>query len=225
MGAGSTGSSNSWKPIAADATLAGPIRSVGAGNVPAGGDLGLDIGWDNFEKLVVEIARHLLGLNQFRCRRYGTAGQRQHGVDIVGRQPDGTHAVVQCKDVQTFTAKSLRDAVDHFANGRRPFAAKQLVVATSSRDTGKTQVQDELEALQKKYAKDFDLDLWVPSRSTPSFVSGATSSLGSGREKQQRRSAQARLFQASPRQRRNGRVLPTRSCSARSKSTASTTPS
>jgi hypothetical protein len=162
-GAGSTGSSNPWKSIAADATLAGPIRSVGAGNAPAGGDLSLDIGWVAFEQLVVEIARHVLGLNQFLYRRYGTAGQAQYGVDIAGRQPDETHAVLQCKHVHTFTAKSLRKAVDDFANGRRPFAAKRLVIATSHPCTGKTQVQNELAALQKKYGKDFDLDLWGPA--------------------------------------------------------------
>lgn len=160
---GSTRSTSQWRPIAADATLAGPVRSIGPGNAPAGGDLPLDLGWGAFEQLIVEIARHVLGLNQFVYRRYGVAGQTQHGVDVAGRQTDGAHAVVQCKHVQTFTAKLLRDAVENFATGRRPFSAKRLVVATSHSGTGRTQVQDELAVLQDKCARDFQLELWGPA--------------------------------------------------------------
>ncbi len=161
--AGSGDVAERWSPIATDATLTAPVRSLGPGNVPRSGDLLLDIGWVAFEQLLVEIARHVLGLNQFSYRRYGTPGQAQDGIDIAGRQPDGSHAVVQCKHVETFTARSLRDAVDSFAKGRRPFAAKRLVIATSYPDAGKTQVQDELAKLQTKHRKAFDLELWGPA--------------------------------------------------------------
>ncbi|MEX1009655.1 MAG: hypothetical protein WD271_17690, partial [Acidimicrobiia bacterium] len=145
-----------------DPVLAGPVASLGPGNVPAGGDLRLDIGWEAFEQLVAAISRYVLGLNQMRFRRYGMPGQAQFGIDLAGRRPGGGYTVVQCKHVATFGAASLRAAVEKFASGRRPFNALQFIVAVSNHAARTTQVLDELAALQDEYSDEFELDLWGP---------------------------------------------------------------
>lgn len=154
--------SPAWLPISADPVLVGAPVSLGPGNVPAGGDLRLDIGWDAFEQLLASIARYALGLNQIRFRRYGVPGQSQHGIDLAGKRPDGSYTVVQCKEVKTFTASGLRRAVEKFASGRRPFNAKHFIVAVSHPDARTTQVQDELAILRNEYRDELELDLWGP---------------------------------------------------------------
>lgn len=163
-GAGEDPTRSSWQPLSADPVVSRPATSLGPGDIPAGGDLRLDIGWDAFEQLVAAIARHTLGLNQIRFRRYGVPGQFQHGIDLAGRRPDGDYAVVQCKDVTPFTAASLRAAVEKFASARRPFNARHFILAVSHPDARTTQVEEELAALQDEYRDEFRLDLWGPQQ-------------------------------------------------------------
>ncbi|WP_392872696.1 hypothetical protein [Streptomyces sp. LN499] len=126
--------------------------------MPHGEDLDLRIGWDRFERLVLDVSSHMLGLRGIKFRRYGVQGQAQHGIDLAGREPDGSYTVVQCKDYQQFTARDLRAAVAKFISSRRPFGAHRLIIATSS-STEATQVMNELRKLQDAH-DDLDLDLW-----------------------------------------------------------------
>jgi predicted helicase len=96
---------------------------------------------------VLAVVRHVYGLRGVRFRRYGIRGQKQHGIDLAGHDPDGTYIVVQCKDYQSFTASVLRTAVTAFMSGRLPFDATHLIVATSA-STEPTQFVDELATLQ-----------------------------------------------------------------------------
>jgi hypothetical protein len=107
---------------------------------------------------MLAVCKSHLGLYGIRFRRYGTQGQVQHGIDLAGRQADGSYVVVQCKDYRTFTAGNLRDAISVFAEGRRPFGASRLIVATSAA-TESTQLADQLGALQDQYS-DIDIELW-----------------------------------------------------------------
>src|SRR5437764_996539 len=91
-----------WSSIFSDPVLARPPAPGLSGNVPPGGDLRLDIGWDRFEQLLVFVAQGPLGLNQVRFRRYGVSGQAQHGIDLAGRRPDRAYTVVQCKQYEAF---------------------------------------------------------------------------------------------------------------------------
>jgi hypothetical protein len=147
-----------WRPITSDPVLSRPPTPGSAGNVPPGGDLRLDIGWDRFEQLLVFVAQGALGLNQVRFRRYGVGGQAQHGIDLAGRRPDGAYIVVQCKEYDTFTPANLRAAVERFAKGKRPFAARHVIVAVST-VARTTQLEDELAVLQDEY-KDLGIELW-----------------------------------------------------------------
>ena len=147
-----------WRPISSDPVLSRLPTPGSSGNVPPGDDLRLDIGWDRFEQLLVFVAQGVLGLNQVRFRRYGVSGQAQHGIDLAGRSPDGAHIVVQCKEYDTFRPANLRAAIERFTKGKRPFAAKHLIVAVSS-VARTTQLEDELAALQDEH-KDLHIELW-----------------------------------------------------------------
>ncbi|MER7007495.1 restriction endonuclease [Dactylosporangium sp. NPDC000555] len=147
-----------WAPCATNANLRTPPTPGGPGNCPPGGDLDLHVGWDRFEKLMLDLVQRVLGLRGVRFRRYGTLGQKQHGIDLAGRDPDGAYVVVQCKDYRSFTKADLRRAVATFASGRRPFHATHLIVATSA-NTEPTQVFDELATLQGEHPE-LTLDLW-----------------------------------------------------------------
>lgn len=157
-GGGFSSSVDPWADYSADPNLQTPPRGGLAGNQPAGEDLDLSIGWDRFEKLVLALTHGVLGLRGIRFRRYGVHGQAQHGIDLAGRKPDGGYAVVQCKNYQVFTAADLRKAVETFAKGRRPFDARELIIATSASTQG-TQVADELGKLQDEHPE-LDLELW-----------------------------------------------------------------
>lgn len=147
-----------WVSATADTTLRSPVVAGQPSRTALGEDLDVNIGWDRFEKLMLAVCKSHLGLYGIRFRRYGTQGQVQHGIDLAGRQADGSYVVVQCKDYRAFTATNLKDAVSVFARGRRPFGASRLIVATSAA-TESTQLADELAALQGQY-RDLDIDLW-----------------------------------------------------------------
>lgn len=125
---------------------------------PAGEDLDLRMGWDRFEKLVLAVCKRVLGARDVKFRRYGKPGQAQRGIDLAGRDPDGSYVVVQCKEYGTLTAADLRAAVGTFADGPRPFDARAFVVVTSA-STQSTQLADELAALQDEHA-DLEIDVW-----------------------------------------------------------------
>lgn len=147
-----------WAPCDTDENLRTPPGPGSPGNRPLGEDLDLRLGWERFEKLVLDVTRHTPGLRGMRFRRYGVQGQAQHGIDLVGRDPDGAYVVVQCKDYQSFTAAHLRAAVTTFVSGRLPFDATHLIVATSA-CTQATQIVDEHFALQDEYPQ-LTLELW-----------------------------------------------------------------
>lgn len=147
-----------WVPVEAEPDLLSVTGSGRPGRAATGDDLDLHIGWDRFEKLMLAVAKGPLGFYGVRFRRYGTPGQEQHGIDLAGREADGRHVVVQCKDYQVFTVANLRSAVTKFVQGRRPFDAYRLVVATSAA-TQSTQLTEELAVLQDAH-KDLVIDLW-----------------------------------------------------------------
>lgn len=147
-----------WHRISTGGHLSlGPVP-VGPGNVPTGGDLSLEIGWERFEQLLVHICSRPLALGGLMFRRYGTPGQAQHGIDLAGRHDTGTYSVVQCKHVGGLSPAQLRAAVELYANGRRPFDATHFIVAVNH-PTRTTQLEDELANLQDEHA-DLTIELW-----------------------------------------------------------------
>jgi hypothetical protein len=148
----------SWAWCRTDLSLNAPVSPAGPPLTPQGEDLDLRMGWDRFEKLVLELAEGSLGLRGTKFRRYGVQGQAQHGIDLAGHDADRNYTVIQCKEYQTFATADLRAAVDDFASGERPFGASNFIVVTSALAQS-TQIQDELAAL-KDIHSDLTLDLW-----------------------------------------------------------------
>ncbi|MFI6073936.1 hypothetical protein ACIA5C_20415 [Actinoplanes sp. NPDC051343] len=147
-----------WARCETDENLSTEPAPGTPGTRPAGEDLDLHIGWDRFEKLVLRIAKRTLGLRGIQFRRYGIQGQRQQGIDLAGRKPDGKYVVIQCKDYKSFTPATLRKAVRTFMSGRLPFDAVHFIVTTSA-STEQTQLFDELASLSDAYPH-LTIDLW-----------------------------------------------------------------
>ncbi|MGW7414152.1 hypothetical protein [Streptomyces sp. NPDC054863] len=151
-------SAHAWEEWSGDARLRNTPEAGRPGNMPAGEDLDLHLGWDRFEKLMLALSRDLLGLRDVRFRRYGVRGQSQHGIDLAGRESDGRYTVVQCKDYKVFRPRDLRAAVERFPSHDKPFKAYRLIIATSA-STEETSLTDELALLQDE-RPDVRLDLW-----------------------------------------------------------------
>ncbi|WP_439408578.1 hypothetical protein ACNJX9_09640 [Bradyrhizobium sp. DASA03076] len=60
--------------------------------------------WDKFEEICADLFSRIWKDNQLV--RYGRAGQRQHGVDIYGKD-DGADAAVQCKGKRDWPTTKL----------------------------------------------------------------------------------------------------------------------
>ncbi len=103
---------NAWTPCDADEDLRAPVSPGSPGRVPHGEDLDLHLGWDRFEKLVLALSRRMLGLRGMKFRRYGVQGQKQHGIDLAGRDTDGSYTVVQCKEYASRACPASRRPAD-----------------------------------------------------------------------------------------------------------------
>jgi hypothetical protein len=147
-----------WTTADTDPVLTSQVPPGSPSMSPEGEDLDLRMGWDRFEKLSLELFKHVYGARDVKFRRYGTQGQAQHGIDLAGRDPDGSYIVVQCKEYQELTAADLRAAVKSFTEGTRPFQAHTFVLVTSA-STQSTQLAHELANLQNAHV-DIKLDLW-----------------------------------------------------------------
>ncbi|UIX30417.1 tetratricopeptide repeat protein [Streptomyces sp. GQFP] len=104
--------------------------------------------WGEFEKLVWELVQAVEHLSP--CYRYGTPGQAQGGVDIVGRASDGSWSAFQVKQVAEFTAANAKKALDLFVRAPRPHDAARLVIVTSCKGT-RTQVREVAHGYQDRY--------------------------------------------------------------------------
>lgn len=62
--------------------------------------------WPDFERILLQYAEHVDGLRSVRI--YGVPGQPQHGIDLYGTDEAGRTVAYQAKNVQRFTAASLR---------------------------------------------------------------------------------------------------------------------
>jgi hypothetical protein len=72
---------------------------------------------EDFELLLAQIASEVHGLRHVKF--YGTRGQTQHGIDLVGVAPDDTIWAIQTKRHQTFGPADLKEAVAKFDNAER----------------------------------------------------------------------------------------------------------
>ena len=111
------------------------------------------IGWENFEKLCHRLVQNETKSIQF-AQRYGTPGQRDHGIDILA-VPSGREKkwVYQCKNVSDFGPGDIRKAVSRFQEGKwAKISEKFVLCVTSSLVPAKLgdEVVRQIESLEKK---------------------------------------------------------------------------
>lgn len=113
--------------------------------------------WPDFERILLQYAEHVDGLRSVRI--YGVRGQAQHGIDLYGTDPAGETVAYQAKNVQRFTAASLRAALKKFNDEPPPLlGVRRLVVCTACRTDDK-KVGEEL-AKQRKANPKLKIDLY-----------------------------------------------------------------
>ncbi len=116
-----------------------------------------ELGWHDFQRLVVAIAQDVDGHREAYV--YGTPGQAQHGLDVIGVNDRGEVHAYQARDVTAFTESDLRKAIVDFAAGKRPRSPSRFVIVVAC-STERTQLLDQLSELRQAYAGDFDIDLY-----------------------------------------------------------------
>ena len=114
---------------------------------------------EDFERICVVVAEQVDGLRDVRL--YGVPGQRQEGLDLVGWDTYGEAVVYQARRLAAFSDRDLRNAVEGYATGRRPFDAKRFVICVAS-SARRTEVIEELARQRKSY--DFAIDLYDQER-------------------------------------------------------------
>jgi hypothetical protein len=114
--------------------------------------------WENFELLLRRLAQEVRGLRQIQL--YGSRGQAQFGIDIVGRAADDTFEAIQGKRYQKFTKADLTKAVTTFLTRREelPFDFSQLFSAAGC-DVERTEIVNELNRLNQENP-DLEIVVW-----------------------------------------------------------------
>jgi hypothetical protein len=86
--------------------------------------------WENFERLLLRVAQDVRGLRS--VRRFGTRGQAQKGLDVIGINSDGKAEGIQSKRRETFTKTHLDSAVKKYTESAFSFPfARPLGVRVS----------------------------------------------------------------------------------------------
>ena len=109
-----------------------------------------DLSWENFERLVLRLARRQGDIAH--CSLYGTGGQAQEGLDIIAIDgKTGETICIQCKNVIAFSATDISDSVNKFLSGNWAQKTSQFILCVSI-PLGTTQQQNEIITQQKKLA-------------------------------------------------------------------------
>ncbi|ORA29340.1 hypothetical protein BST13_27335 [Mycobacterium aquaticum] len=87
------------------------------------------LSWENFERLLLRVAQDVGGLHN--VRRFGTPGQAQKGLDVIGINGDGKAEGIQSKRRKTFTKTHLDDAVRKYTESEFPFPFARLAIGVS----------------------------------------------------------------------------------------------
>jgi hypothetical protein len=116
-----------------------------------------DMPWEDFESLLATILRDVEALRGF-VRLYGRPGQAQQGLDVLGRDVDGSYVAIQCKRQLAFSASDLQAAVEKFESTTRPYEVTRFVVATSA-STRDTKIDDTLTKVVEGFEPDI-FELW-----------------------------------------------------------------
>ena len=88
-----------------------------------------EMSWINFERLLLRLAREVVGLRS--VMEFGDRGQAQEGLDVVGINAAGETEGLQGKRYQRFTRADLDAAVGVFLRGAVSVPVRQLYVGVS----------------------------------------------------------------------------------------------
>lgn len=110
-----------------------------------------ELPWEYFEHFCVAFALELDGLED--ARLYGLPGQRQRGIDIVGRTPEGEVVVYQARRRAAVRLGAIRQAVADYVDSGRVFSADRFVLCASAlvRDTA---LLDEFSQVRSEHERD-----------------------------------------------------------------------
>jgi hypothetical protein len=112
--------------------------------------------WQDFERLLLDLGKEVLALGSLRY--YGTRGQAQKGLDVVGTNPEGKVEGIQAKQVQRFKVADLNAAVEKYTKSTLPFDLVRFVIGVSTMVTDR-EVTDRLIELQQEHDP-LAIDIW-----------------------------------------------------------------
>jgi hypothetical protein len=118
------------------------------------------ISWENFERLLLDLGREELGLRGLSY--FGTRGQAQMGLDVVGTNADGNTEGVQSKRYQRFSAADLDASVERYTQSSLPFRLVRFVVGVSTKVDDRTVAERKI-ALNEAH-RPLEIDIWDQSR-------------------------------------------------------------
>lgn len=105
--------------------------------------------WSSLERLLKRVATRVLGWDQVRV--YGTPGQTQYGIDIIGIQPDGTYGAIQSKHYKSFDETDLRRAVAAYRPDKLPIKGITRLIVATAVGTNRRQIIDVLDELRPSH--------------------------------------------------------------------------
>lgn len=86
--------------------------------------------WENFERLLLRVAQDVAGLRT--VKPFGTRGQAQKGLDLIGVNAEGKAEGIQSKRRQTFTKTHLDDAVKKYTQSTLAVPLARLVIGVAT---------------------------------------------------------------------------------------------
>ncbi|WP_201359280.1 hypothetical protein [Mycobacterium paraintracellulare] len=114
------------------------------------------LSWENFERLLLRVAEDVRGLRN--VRRFGTAGQAQKGLDVIGINSDGKAEGIQSKRRKTFTKTDLDDAVKKYTDSTFSFPFARLAVGVS-KQVAERKIVEQLIGLNVALAP-LEVEIW-----------------------------------------------------------------
>ena len=118
------------------------------------------IDWEDFERLLLDLGRHELGLRSLSF--FGKRGQAQKGLDVVGANAHGKTEGIQSKRYQEFTVADLDSAVDKYTRSTVPFNLVRLIIGVSAKVDDRAVV--ERKAVLNEQHHPLEIDIWDQSR-------------------------------------------------------------
>ncbi len=113
--------------------------------------------WEEFEDIVSDIAK--LRWRDPNCSRYGRNGQRQNGVDIIGKPSylDGLSGI-QCKNSDEVNIKIINEEITE-ADNFKPLLNEYIIACTASRDVKLHSAVMQLSQERQRRGK-FPVQMW-----------------------------------------------------------------